>query len=111
MIDNSRERIEEFFTEQDEYGYSVDSAARCGDLNEKDYVREVLTPRLEKLLHQELQKARHDWLREEIVRLEKIKEQTPITNKPFELAESVGKKMFIDELIQCYQSELDQPNK
>lgn len=62
-------------------------------------------------LHHQLQKARQDWLREEIVRLGKIKEETATTNKPFELAEYVGKMMFIDELIQRYQKELNQDNK
>lgn len=54
---NTPERgIEEFFTEQDEHGYSVDTAASGGDLNNKEYVRDYLTPKLHKLLHQELQK-------------------------------------------------------
>lgn len=60
-------------------------------------------------IHQELQKARHDWLREEIVKLEGIKSEIPkIIREPFELAESVGKKMFIDELIQRHRTELNQ---
>lgn len=61
--------------------------------------------------HHQLQKARQDWLGDEIVRLGKIKEETVTTNKPFELAEYVGKIMFIDELIQRYQEELNQDNK
>lgn len=43
--------IEEFFTQEDEFGYSVDKAASGGDLNSKEYVRELLTPKL----HHQLQ--------------------------------------------------------
>ena len=61
------------------------------------------------LLNFILQKARHDWLQEEIVKLEVIKNEIPkIIREPFELAESVGKKMLLDKIIQRYQSELDQ---
>jgi hypothetical protein len=34
---------------------------------------EILKPTIEHIVHQELQKARHDWLREEIVKLEGMK--------------------------------------
>lgn len=47
---------EEFFSQEDEFGYSVDTAASGGDLNNKDYVRKFLTPKL----HQQLQKAREE---------------------------------------------------
>ncbi len=42
--------VEEFFTQQDEHGYSVDTAASGGDLNSKEYVRTFLTPKLLELL-------------------------------------------------------------
>lgn len=72
-----------------------------------DYLKE-----LHQTHHQELQKARHDWLREEIDSLECMKNQMPkVVREPFELAESVGAKMAIDEIISRHQSELDQDNK
>jgi hypothetical protein len=42
--------IEAFFTIQDEHGYSVDVAASGGDLNNKEYVRKLLTPKLLELI-------------------------------------------------------------
>jgi hypothetical protein len=61
--------------------------------------------------HQELQKARHDWLREEIVKLEGMK----IKELPSSLDDTTGfvmghsKNITIQTIIDRYQSELDQP--
>ncbi len=44
------EIVEEFFTTEDEYGYSIDVAASGGDLNNKQYTRELLTSKLRTLL-------------------------------------------------------------
>lgn len=40
------EGVEAFFTAKDEYGYSIDIAAGGGDLNSKDFVRELLSPKI-----------------------------------------------------------------
>lgn len=53
-------------------------------------------------LHQELQKARQDWLREEIVKLENMK----VLGLYSEI-----KNRVLQPIIDRYQSELDQSNK
>ena len=111
------ERIEEFFTEQDEHGYSVDTAASGGDLNNKEYVRDYLTPKLHKLLHQELQQAHHNWLREEIVKLEGVKMANEhssecLHNEAPEYCDCdnyIKWNKALQTIIDRYQSELDQP--
>lgn len=59
--------------------------------------------------HQELQKARHDWLREEIVKLEGMKvienKNAPIGFYTAQCAINITLQTIIDR----YQSELDQP--
>lgn len=42
--------IEEFFAKENDTAYSVDIAASGGDLNSKEYTRELLTPKLRTLL-------------------------------------------------------------
>lgn len=64
-----------------------------------------------KFLHQELQKARQTWLREEIVMLEGMKEDEKTM-----LGEEIrhmrkGRNVIIQTIQSRYQSELDQPNK
>ena len=102
------ERIEEFFTEQDEHGYSVDTAASGGDLNNKEYVRDYLTPKLHKLLHQELQKAREEQKRQTYNDLYAIVYETrDVLSIPYNLKEYV---LRLDkELHVVTHSELDQP--
>ena len=79
------------------------------DLGVYNYViRETLT----KMLHQELQKARHDWLREEIVKLEGMKQ--PITTEDrvesdFASIEWDKYNQALQTIIDRYSSELDQP--
>jgi hypothetical protein len=122
------ERIEEFFTEQDEHGYSVDTASSGGDLNNKEYVRDYLTPKLHKLLHQELQKAREETIEKHFTKIGMVHinafckllkshhskgndvmyavrrtEQYPFI---FETKADVAK-----EVEKYIQSDLDQPNK
>lgn len=68
------------------------------DLGVYNYViRETLT----KMLHQELQKARQSWLREEIVKLEGM--------KVLGLYSQI-KNNILQTIIDRYQSELDQPH-
>jgi hypothetical protein len=63
--------------------------------------------------HQQLQKARETWLREEIVKLKGMK----IKELPSSLDDTTGfvmghsKNITIQTIIDRYQSELDQPNK
>lgn len=62
----------------------------------------------EPYMHQELQKARESWLREEIVKLKGMK-------MPFKVSENMELRDIYNEPIQTiidrYQSELDQANK
>jgi len=61
---------------------------------------------------QELQKARHDWLREEIVKLEGMyivsKPELDFVNTHIRTWEQ-GHNHGISEIVDRYQSELDQP--
>ena len=84
------------------------------------FLKEELT----NLLHHQLQKARQDWLREEIVRLEGMKNivgsQTEISSNEslvkmvknvMELKGEMAYNQALQTIIDRYQSELDQPNK
>lgn len=89
------------------------------DLGVYNYViRETLT----KMLHQELQKARQSWLREEIVKLEgrlipvPKMELSPYTtdyqimmDSGFRLSDAKLYNQALQTIIDRYQSELDQP--
>ena len=57
------------------------------------------------LIEEQLQKARHDWLRGEIVRLEEI--QSSIDDFAYDSDER-GKREILQTIIDRYQSELDQ---
>ena len=79
------------------------------DLGVYNYViRETLT----KMLHQELQKARHDWLREEIVKLEGMKQPITIEDRVESAFASIEWDKYnqaLQTIIDRYSSELDQP--
>ena len=62
---------------------------------------------IEETHHQELQKARHDWLREEIVKLKGMKGMRS-GNKNSMYYQS-GHSSALQTIIDRYQSELDQP--
>ena len=73
---------------------------------------ETAKKEVDEILHQELQQARHDWLREEIVKLEGMKQ--PITLKDrvesaFASIEWDRYNQALQTIIYRYQSELDQP--
>ena len=59
---------------------------------------------------QQLQKARHDWLREEIVKLEgmHIKYLPSTLKDPVGFCEGIGRNKTIKTIIDRYHSELDQ---
>ncbi len=102
---NTKEVIEEFFTEQDEHGYSVDTAASGGDLNNKEYVRDYLTPKLHKLLHQELQQAREE-------ERERIKRYIQKRRKEVNIFCAGTGDIFVEEIMkEIDHSELEQTNK
>ena len=61
---------------------------------------------LRTILHHQLQKARQDWLRKEIVRLEEEKSEV-IDGGEF----GAGMLTAIDDIIDRYQAELNQDNK
>jgi hypothetical protein len=61
-------------------------------------------------IHQELQKARHNWLRKEIVKLRAVQEpNVGKENKPFHHRTRHNKAL--QTIMDRYLSELDQPNK
>ncbi len=76
-------------------------------------------------LHQELQKARETWLREEIVKLEGMKYKTSYCGYSIRSttvdtksavdcingAEKMGRNQALQTIIDRYQSELDQPTR
>ena len=75
-------------------------------------------------IHHQLQKARHDWLREEIVRLEGMKNivgsQTEISSNEslvkmvknvIELKGEMAYNQALQTIIDRYHSELDQPTR
>jgi len=78
---------------------------------EKESDRKQVYPYIEHFatLHQELQKARHDWLREEIVKLEGMKkEERQVDYDGTGLYEG-GFNSALEYILDRYQSELDQP--
>jgi hypothetical protein len=78
------------------------------DADEFEDLIETQKDRLRTTLHQELQKARHDWLREEIVSFRQEMENYPMVNEP------EWRRGYIEALqdqIDRYQSGLDQSNK
>ncbi len=77
---------------------------------------------LKEFIHQELQKARHDWLQEEIVKLEGEKQNADFRLErdkqytTYELSEYIqnccadtGFNQALQTIMKRYQSELDQP--
>lgn len=71
-------------------------------------VHESVKHWLRTTLHQELQKVRHDWLREEIVKLEEEQRKhncPPDDGNDYDHGAYVALQTIIDR----YQSELDQP--
>ena len=79
---------------------------------------------LEHIIDHQLQKARHDWLREEIVRLEGMKNivgsQTEISSNEslvkmvknvIELKGEMAYNQALQTIIDRYHSELDQPTR
>lgn len=78
---------------------------------------ETLKPTIEHTIHQELRKARHDWLREEIVKLEGMKIVPALGRTKngkvvdFTTEYDLGKNNALQTIIDRYLSELDQPNK
>ncbi len=103
-----RERIEEIVQIfQHEYGQYTSLEALS-----------IASDWLRNTLHQELQKVRHDWLREEIVKLEGMKNRRyyeDITHADEDLkliqarSMELGHSSAIKTIIDRYQSELDQP--
>ena len=86
---------------------------RCHYQDAVNWLRKILE-RNQELLHQELQKARHDWLREEIVKLEG--EKLGGLARPIFVGANAPERMRIHNealqtIIDRYQSELDQHNK
>jgi len=69
-----------FFTFEDGFGYSVDNAASGGDLHSKEFVRELLTPKLDYLID-----STHQATVEEII---KIAEALPSASLPDSYSES-----------------------
>jgi hypothetical protein len=63
---------------------------------------------LKEFIHQELQKARHDWLQEEIVKLNVMEIPFKVSEN-MELRDAYNKPIRI--IINRYLSELDQDNK
>ena len=100
MTHNTRERIEEIVEKFDvmmHTGYH-------GDI--KQWLRTTL--------HQELQKARQDWLREEIVRLEGMKNTVSALDLEGNDIGELQKEAFnhaLQTIIDRYHSELDQDNQ
>ena len=89
----------------------------------KYWIRKTLLE-LNETHHQQLQKARHDWLREEIVRLEGMKNivgsQTEISSNEslvkmvknvIELKGEMAYNQALQTIIDRYHSELDQPTR
>lgn len=103
MNQNNSREVEQIFESK-----IYDLVMLCGGVITTDEAKKA-AKEMAQTHHQELQKARHEWLREEIDSLEYMKNQMPkVVREPFELAESVGAKMAIDEIIDRHQSELDQ---
>jgi hypothetical protein len=70
-----------------------------------------ITKAFEDLFHHQLQKARQDWLQEEIVKLEGILSNKQYADiSPFDHAEVVRVEA-LQTILDRYNSELDQDNK
>lgn len=69
---------------------------------------EKLVAEIKNKVHQELQKVRHDWLREEIVKLEGMKFPNDTVDEDMYYKKE-GRNNAIEQIIHRYQSELDQP--
>jgi hypothetical protein len=94
---NSREEIENIL-----YAPNLNITQReyCAFIDE-------VVPKILSLHHQELQKARQDWLREEIESFRTEMKNYPMVNEP------EWRRGYIEALqdqVDRYQSELDQPN-
>jgi len=78
-------------------------------VNVGDTVTGFLKADLKSTHHQQLQKARHDWLREEIVKLEGMKEdgETPLGTQELHETE-LAYNQALQTIIDRYRSELDQ---
>lgn len=64
---------------------------------------------LAKFLHHQLQKARQDWLREEIVKLERMKEKQQVVSVYKNFRDDIyGYNLALQTIIDRYQAELDQ---
>ena len=102
MPNNTRERIEEIKNIIADEVLTKDGQVYLSSTGEE---------RLKTFFHQELQKARQSWLREEIVKLEGMK----IKELPSSLDDTTGfvmghsKNITLQTIIDRYQSELDQP--
>ena len=106
---NTREEIEEivddFITR---FSVNIADVKTTKELA-KYWIRKTLL-KLNETHHQELQKARHDWLREEIVKLyEAKKDLSKIEFPSEEYARAYEKNKALQTIIDRYQSELDQP--
>ena len=97
---NTREGIEELVDEFENRFSNMPNDNGIKHSQQVDFIRTTL--------HQELQKARHDWLREEIVKLEGMK-KTMQTVTGHEQQYNFGNNQALQTIIDRYQSELDQP--
>lgn len=82
-------------------------------LDEENWVRYIVDS-LAQTYHQELQKDRETWLREEIVKLKGMKKDEVKWKKDKYDVKSVDAVLYnraVQTIIDRYQSELDQPNK
>ena len=113
MTHNTRERIEEIITDyydkfpecpQDLVGCTLNQDA----VDEFNRARERGEKWLRTALHQQLQKARHDWLWEEVKKLRAIK--SGIEEFDYDSDER-GKCEILQTIIDRYQAELDQDKK
>lgn len=101
--------IIEDFKETVIFETEYEEGMRCHYQDAVNWLRKILE-RNQELLHQELQKARHDWLREEIVKLKGMKREE-FENLPAEdWSEHIGFNQALQTIIDRYLSELDQPN-
>ena len=66
---------------------------------------------VEKILHHQLQKARHDWRREEIVKLKKMEKSSYFPSHESTDHSLIAYNQALQTIIDRYQSELDQDKK
>ena len=103
MTHNTREGIEDW---KEEFWYKVAewNSASPEDIDiYANQIEMLIEYHMKERVHQELQKARQDWLREEIVKLEGMDAHEP--NR------GIYRNEALQTIIDRYQSELDQPNK